>query len=663
LLGNSLLGNNTLGTLLEKKGSVDMVTTGNVFIGENSGSSVTSGNSCVGIGRNALANNTIGINNTCIGDWCGKSIITGGGNSCFGNSCASALNSISNNNTIIGNGLIETSIIRPELTSVSTNNVLISTNDINGNQTSINNSCVVSLFSTMPTVMSNNIDFGNSNIHNSINELTIGSLNTCNSANSLCVGSSNEANGSASIAIGYLSRANDLNSISIGSQAISTSNNTTAIGFHKSLAVGSLTLGGCTALINNTANSCALSSSKVGLVTGNPIYTLDMASGFPQLQNDNAGMVNIGLYDSQNDPPLPLTAGHNEFHCITGKPKFSTLNTTSFIQLSPTDNSQVIQVLNPVVNPSATAGEMPVFDAVSNAFTNLPEQFFEFSYTFNLVAGANPPTGTFSIVNGIPNQIYFNAFDLTNRDMTQLFSTILKPNYFSLFGNTNNTFLPLVVESIVTNPAPDIFLFSNSVINSGTINDTSIVKFNVNYSHALTIDSLNNLSTSPNEVTISTGHDNISIKTTPSNMNSGHDNVAIGKNTLDNVNGTAYASIAIGTNALHNALSTSNIGIGQGCMQGILNGMSNVCIGVNTDVNAIDVNDNVLIGNDIITGFDFVTAIGSGCSVTEANSLNFANLTLETTATAGINALPLAPSTFLVIFINGVKYKIALYNP
>lgn len=581
---NALVGNNLTSTSLEKKGSIDMGgTTGNVLLGQDAGKVISTSYGTVGIGRNALENIVSGINTTAIGDWAGRNS-TGDNNEFLGNSSGSAITS-GNFNLIAGSGILETKLSRPTLTD-STNNVVIHNSDItNGNTTSINNSVICGVATMLPQSVNNECSFGINNEQRANTNLTLGIGNITDSYGGIAVGISNIATGTTSVALGYGSNALSENSLAIGYGAIANAIGATVIGSHQPLN-------------NITEGSMVLSASRVGIDCADALYALDLASGIVDLRAANSNCITIGIGNSVDDPtPLPLPTGHNVLYCASGKPKWCYASTPSFIQLSPTDTSQVIQIANPIITPTTNAGEIAMYNGNSNQFENIPStsSYSNMIYLFDGTAGGLPPAGVCSCVTvGPTNTWYFNVVNNQGIDMTSIWINMSAHKY-KLCSFPDTICIDFLSEALFSGSivhftsSTNTTTFSNKLYNFTAVGNTF---FKSNDSILITNDTNSNLTTGINNTAV--GIDTFQNDTT------GSGNVAMGVQVLQN-NTTGEYNNGIGFQALKsNTTGGYNDGIGFQALKANTTGSWNNAVGDYALTSNISGNNNTAFGSSAL---------------------------------------------------------------
>lgn len=216
---------------------------------------------------------------------------------------------------------------------------------------------------------------------------------------------------------------------------------------------------------------------------------------------------------------------------------------------------------------------------------------------------------------------------------------------------------------------------------------------------SVTSDGRDNIAIGTNSLSLNqTSHRNVAIGTNAlaSNVGSGFPNyfgetTAVGAYALENNTSgqgntafgayagnhllTGHLNAALGRNALYNETSgTSNTAVGVGALYAVVGGNNNTAVGANALTSMVSGTNNTALGQNtsLNAARDGCIVIGSGAttlaSIANAHlSLGSVSWPIDTQITVGAAgagaALPATPVTYLQLAINGVRYKIPLYNP
>jgi hypothetical protein len=155
-------------------------------------------------------------------------------------------------------------------------------------------------------------------------------------------------------------------------------------------------------------------------------------------------------------------------------------------------------------------------------------------------------------------------------------------------------------------------------------------------------------------------------------------NAAFGEQSLSDCTGqqntaVGYQSGVILTSGIENTyvgwstggsdtIASSNTFVGANAGYGnVGQGSSCVAIGNNTLINS---NQSTLVGTGASDGgYNEVICLGSGATALNSNRLVLSNMNTTASATGGSDVIPTLASLFLSIQVNGVDYKVALFNP
>lgn len=169
---------------------------------------------------------------------------------------------------------------------------------------------------------------------------------------------------------------------------------------------------------------------------------------------------------------------------------------------------------------------------------------------------------------------------------------------------------------------------------------------------------------------ITSGNFNTAVGTEAlTNVTSSSANTAIGAlSLLSNTTGAGNTAVGFAS-AISNTFGTNNSVLGSNALAANFTGSRNVTIGVNSGSAIITGNDNTIVGSNADLGGNFSDCIvlGSSATATNSNQLVIASagapITLSGTVTGGALPVPANAQIFLPVLINGVAYKIALFNP
>lgn len=258
----------------------------------------------------------------------------------------------------------------------------------------------------------------------------------------------------------------------------------------------------------------------------------------------------------------------------------------------------------PTAAPAFQPDESPFYHSGEVAFANFPRVYAEFTYSFNLTAGALVSSGEFSVSDGVlTNTLYFSKDSLSGRDMTTLWTNFpIVKGYVSILGNGATGFVALIPDTPVSQPIPNVFSFDTSTFSSTSIPDQTIISFQLFIANGLVIDTtLNNIHSQPFGSPIA-GTGNTVYRATVLTQPLVGDSNAIFGNGGGSIT-SASKCIAIGdATTLQNCVdSISNIAIGSGSLSAQA-GYS--CIAIGTDC------------ADTSTGNTTSVFIGNGCNST-----------------------------------------------
>jgi trimeric autotransporter adhesin len=311
----------------------------NFFAGPGAGNLTMTGNGNVGIGFNALANNTSGIANTANGFWALINNAGGSYNTANGNQSL-ARNVSGNNNTATGWGALNSDTAGNNTANgmqALRFNTTGSDNTANGFDALLENTTGIQNTANGSVALWNN---------------TIGSYNTANGYDAMAnntSGNDNTANGDSALfsnttghdntANGFLAMVNNLTgnyNAANGDQALknnSSGNNNTANGWGALLAntTGSAnTADGLQALLNNiTGNNNVAVGQNAGFYLTNGSYNILLGFGAGQVLTTGSSNIDIGNYGVAGDNNIVRIGSSQTATYLAGDVYGNSFNATS----------------------------------------------------------------------------------------------------------------------------------------------------------------------------------------------------------------------------------------------------------------------------------------------------------------------------------------------
>lgn len=204
-----------------------------------------------------------------------------------------------------------------------------------------------------------------------------------------------------------------------------------------------------------------------------------------------------------------------------------------------------------------TAGQVAAYNSNTSHFGNPPKSALQFWYQYNSTGGATPGPGQFSIVDGVPNILYFNDTSMEGVTSGPFLQNVPTKFYagFATFCPTaspNSNFIGLETDGT---SALGCTFFSQTDVNNASFTNNAYVCFTLIFQNTLQIDNNQNISSSDRtDFTTKLRNTLYSANPPATTIFNGDDNTLVGANAYVPV-GTVTASqvTALGSGALQNA--------------------------------------------------------------------------------------------------------------